>query len=276
MEKLPPEQLERMRPYLFCSDCHEKAAYVSRSTNGRAAHFRSVHLLIDGQVCPQKTLESEKVDTSGYTSVQALKNEEDVFVVDFNFTAEDTTINPRKPKDETGKDGARKRGGYRKFGEASGVGKSEWSRRLSTLLKTLKDDPDFENSHAKIKVFGFEKPINRAFYNTDRFELYQDKLTPGRFPTFFWGSIWNAKHSITGDLWLNTGESKSDLSVIIPKKVFTQISEKYGLTKGDEAAEFEAGWFLLYGWYNKSKRTGKPTLSLLENAIEFITLRLGK
>jgi hypothetical protein len=273
LEKLLPAKLARMRSKLYCSGCYEKAAFVSRSTNGRAPHYRSVHRLVDGSVCPQKSPDSEKVSTQGYQSVQALKNEEDVYVVDFNFEEKKGEVNAIKPEVDSGK---RSRGrGYRKFGEASGYGKSEWSRRLSTLLGILKDDPQFSRSNATIKVFGYPKPIRNAFYNTDNFANYMDKLTPRKFPTFFWGSLWDAGIGEDGSIWLNTGEGALDLSIVIPKDVFGVLKEKCKLSNDEPHKELNGSWFLLYGWYDKSARTGKPYLSLLEPSHEFITLRLG-
>lgn len=277
LEKLPPQKLAKIRTKLYCSTCFEKAAYVSRSSNGRSPHCRSVHQKIDGNDCPQKSAESEKVDTKGYDSVQALKNEEDVYKIDFNFDIGEPVVNPKKPKEDTDNKGRRKRGNYRKFGEASGHGKSEWSRRLSTLLKTLKDDPDFAKSSALIKVMGKNPtPINKLFFFTDNFADYMDYLAPGQYPAFFWGSIWNAKKGGLGDIWLNTGESSTDLSVKLPSKVSVKIREKLKLTEDEFLESLSGSWFLLYGWYNRSKQTGKPTLNLLESQSEFITLRLGQ
>jgi len=273
LEKLGDATLARIRTKLYCSGCFEKAAYVARSTNGRAPHCRSVHQLINGSICPEKSLESEKVSTKGYESVQALKNEQDVYVVDFNFGIDEKKVNPIKPKDENETE-KKKRGSYRKFGEASGEGKSEWSRRLSTLLKTLKEDPLFAKSTAQIKVFGITKPIRNVFYNTDNFSSYMSKLTPGKFPTFFWGSIWDAGEGLDGSIWLNTGEDASDLSIIIPKEVFKALKDKCKLSDDDPYKELNGSWFLLYGWYNKGQ-SGKPYLTLLQPHQEFISLRLS-
>ena len=274
LEKLEPAELARIRIRLYCSGCYEKAAYVARSSNGRAPHCRSVHQLIDGAICPERSPESEKVSTQGYESVQALKNKDDVYVVDFNFGQDETRVNPIKPNDEDNIN-KKKRGAYRKFGEASGEGKSEWSRRLSTLLKTLMEDPKFAQSTAQIKVFGVQKPIRNVFYNTNKFASYRDKLTPGKFPTFFWGSIWDADEGADGTIWLNTGEDSSDLSVKIPKDVFKVLKTKCKLSNDEPFKELCGSWFLLYGWYNKSNTTGKPYLTLLEPHAELITIRLS-
>jgi len=274
LEKLEPTELARIRIRLYCSGCYEKAAYVARSSNGRAPHFRSVHQLIDGDICPERSPASEKVSTQGYESVQALKNKDDVYVVDFNFGQDEARVNPIKPNDENN-NSKKKRGTYRKFGEASGEGKSEWSRRLSTLLKTLMEDPKFARSTAHIKVFGVQKPIRNFFYNTNKFASYSDKLTPGKFPTFFWGSIWDADEGADGTIWLNTGEDSSDLSVKIPKDVFKVLKTKCKLSNDEPFKELCGSWFLLYGWYNKSNTTGKPYLTLLEPHPEFITIRIS-
>ncbi|MBD1584821.1 hypothetical protein [Pseudoalteromonas sp. S16_S37] len=273
LEQLPDNVLARTRAYLYCSGCFEKAAYVSRSINGRAPHCRSVHKLVDGLPCPQKSPESVKVTTEGYDSVRALKNEEDVYKIDFNFGPEETHVNPLKPNDKETQ--GKKRGGYRKHGEASGVGKSEWSRRLSTLLKTLVDDPSFAHSSANIKVFGVTKPIKNVFYFTDNFERYMNYLTPNKFPAFFWGSIWDAQKGNLGDVWLNTSEDTSGLSVRIPPKVFKTLKGKLKMSEDDVLTGCSGGKFLLYGWYNRSQVSGKPLLNLLEPQAEFITLMLG-
>ncbi|MBS3798118.1 hypothetical protein [Pseudoalteromonas sp. BDTF-M6] len=274
LEKLERTELARVRTKLYCSGCFEKAAYVARSSNGRAPHCRSVHQLVDGSICPERSAESEKVSTQGYESVQALKNEGDVYVVDFNFELGEKPVNPHKPKDDSDIE-KKKRGAYRKYGEASGEGKSEWSRRLSTLLKTLKEDPQFARSTAHIKVFGVPKPIRNAFYNTEKFSNYMEKLTPGKFPTFFWGPIWDANEGIDGTVWLNTGEDSLDLSIKIPKDIFKVLKTKCKLSYDDPCKELNGSWFLLYGWYNKSRSSGKPFLTLLEPHPEFITLRLS-
>ncbi|MFT6907940.1 MAG: hypothetical protein ACJAS1_004628 [Oleiphilaceae bacterium] len=274
LEKLEPAELSRVRVRLYCSGCLEKAAYVARSSNGRAPHCRSVHQLVGGTICPERSPESEKVSTQGYESVQELKNENDVYVVDFNFGLDETQVNPIKPKDDENTT-KKKRGSYRKFGEASGEGKSEWSRRLSTLLKTLKADPKFAQSSAHIKVLGVQKPIRNVFYNTDKFSSYMDKLVPGKFPTFFWGSIWNAHEGVDGTVWLNTGDDSLDLSIKIPKDVFRVLKAKCKLSNDEPCKELNGSWFLLYGWYNKSLKTGKPYLSLLEPHPELITMRLS-
>lgn len=274
LEKLDPAKLTNIRSKLYCSGCFEKAAYVARSSNGRAPHCRSVHQLVGGAICPERSPESEKVSSQGYESVQALKNENDVYVVDFNFEQDDLQINPIKPKDDANTT-KNKRGSYRKFGEASGQGKSEWSRRLSTLLKTLKEDPKFAKSSAHIKVFGTEKPIRNVFYNTENFSSYMAKLTPGKFPTFFWGSIWDVNEGADGTVWLNTGEDSLDLSIKIPKEVFSVLKNKCKLSDDESYKELNGSWFLLYGWYNKSVKTGKPYLTLLEPHPELVTLRLS-
>lgn len=273
LEKLPSSKLARIRKKLYCSDCYEKAAYVSRSTNGRAPHCRSVHRLVNGKVCPQKSPESDMVSTQGYRSVQAIKNDQDVYVVDFNFEEKDGVINAIKPEVDSAK---RSKGrGYRKFGEASGQGKSEWSRRLSTLLSTLRSDPQFARSSANIKVFGYTKAIRDTFYNTDNFASYMSKLKPGKFPTFFWGSIWDAGIGSDGGVWLNTGEDEMDLSIKIPEKVFQKLKNKCRLSRDEPHKELNGSWFLIYGWYNKSAKSGKPYLSLLEPFPEFISLLLS-
>lgn len=275
LEQLPDNVLARVRTYLYCSSCYEKAAYVSRSINGRAPHCRSVHKLIDGAMCPQKSPESMKVTSEGYESVSALKNEEDVYRIDFNFGPEDLHVNPIKPHDNEKDKPRNKRGSYRKHGEASGSGKSEWSRRLSTILKTLIDDPSFARSSAMIKVFGNTKPIKNSFYFTDNFEKYMHRLTPGKFPAFFWGSIWDAAQGAAGDVWLNTGEDTAGLSVKIPKSVFEKITKKLKTTNEEVLDGCSGGWFLIFGWYNKSPSTNKPVLNLLESQPEFIALRLS-
>ncbi len=102
-----------------------------------------------------------------------------------------------------------------------------------------------------------------------------DKLTPGKFPTFFWGSIWDANEGADGTVWLNTGEDSSDLSIKIPREVFKELKGKCNLSDDEPWKELNGSCFLLYGWYNKSLSTGKPYLTLLEPHPELITMRLS-
>lgn len=102
LEKLPSLELARVRAALYCSTCFEKAAYVSRGIDGRAPHCRSVHKLVEGKECPQKSAESTKVTTRGYNSVQALKNDDNIYNIDFNFgDKEDSNVHAIKPDDST-------------------------------------------------------------------------------------------------------------------------------------------------------------------------------
>lgn len=273
IESLPDQELIKVRGKLFCPYCYEKAAYVSRSSNGRAPHFRSVHRDINGNQCPEKTPESEKVPTSGYQSVSALLNEENVYKIDFNFASDDGHVNPRKPNEDDITKKKRNKGGYRKYGEATGEGKSEWSRRLSTLLKTLKEDPEFGSSTASIKVFGRTKPIKKCFFNTDA--GYMKALQPGKYPAFFWGSAWDAQEGSNGDVWINTTENYQDLSIKIPKKVFAGLKTRYNLSDDEPHKLLNGSLFLLYGWFKKAKSSGKAYIELCEPQTEYIALKLS-
>ncbi|WP_046005790.1 hypothetical protein [Pseudoalteromonas rubra] len=271
LENLQPSKLAAMKGYLFCPGCFVQAGFVSRGKNGSSPHFRSIHKLVNGKACPEKSNEVERIDGDKPRPVDELRNDENIFVIDFNFGTTDREVKPNKPID-TDDIPPRLRGNYRKFGESGSVGKSEWSRRLSTMLRAVFDNPDFLKEANKIKVFGKLQTMSEVFFHASR---VVNTLNHNRPPAFYYGTIVDAIDE-GKTVWLNIGHSKDELSIPIDKKIFQVLMKRYAISpavKG-QFRDIVGCQFLLYGWYNTSKKK-QHYLSLYEKASAYIALRLS-
>ncbi|KAA1152607.1 hypothetical protein EU510_11140 [Pseudoalteromonas sp. FUC4] len=271
LEDLPEIQFQKVRHHIFCPGCFSQAAFVSRGKDGRAPHFKSVHRQVNGKDCDRKSADTIHIDPNTYKSVNELKNDDNIFVVDFNFGASEQVVKPAKSSKDVEKLYRKKPGTYRKFGEANQIGKSEWSRRLSTILRTLCESDDFVKSNDKIKVMGYVKPINKAFYHAKRVVKY---LKPKSIPAFFYGMIVSTKVMHDGAIWLNIGDNKNELSIMIPKTVLESLKSRHPQLEENENTYplLHGASFLVYGYYNSSKNN-KPYIGLYEKASEFIAFK---
>lgn len=220
--QLLPGELERKRRQLICPACHKKAFFRKDSRDGRGACF-GARPHDDGCAL---AAEDNDMRVPGFGDDQdELLNTGDKIVVDLAFGAAEAQIHldpaPRAP--------FRLRGGAH-VGEG-GPGHAVMHRRLSTLLRTLIDAPNFRYSDQTIAVANQMELPAREFF------VELGNVTPmynGQFRGF-WGQLTDAGEGAGGTLWLNSG-GRGHISFALPLEHRATVMQRYGLASIEDFA----------------------------------------
>lgn len=219
---LHPSDLERMRKQLLCPECEGPAFFRKASRSGRAPCFgaRPHH-----PGCRLAAQDSEHVIEGEPTDLDVLNNPAERIVVDLAFGAPPREIHG-DPNEGQGRAGRSPR-----YGGGNARPDARMHRRLSSLLRTLIEAPNFATSQQLLEIPGqpetrvcdFFVPLLSADSN------FQWRLRG------WWGLISDAKDSDDGSLWLNSG-GRGAISFCIPVEMRTQVLDRFRLEDNEQLA----------------------------------------
>lgn len=206
---LPLIDLERMRQQLTCPECNGPAFFRKGSRTGRAACFGArPHI---GR-CSLAAQDSERVIEGERTDLDVLNNPAERIVIDLAFGA--------KPREFHGdpNEGQGRAGMAPRYVGGNARPNAVMHRRLSSLLRTLIEAPQFSASHQvleianlpEIRVCDFFAPLLATHPNLE-----------GQVRGW-WGLISDAKDGADGSLWLNSG-GRAAMSFCVPAEMRAQV-----------------------------------------------------
>lgn len=233
---LPPMELARKRRLLRCPECNGPAFFRKASRSGRAACF-GARPHADG--CSLAALEHEPEEDGQGADQDILENPGERIVVDFNFGAqaqpehEEAPGFPRNPN---------RRGRFVGDGIRPNA---RIHRRLSSLLRTLVEVPDFSQSDQILEIEGAEEITVRNFFVT------LAAVNPGYAGSFrgFWGMLSDARLAQDGTLWLNSG-GRDDVSFCLDARFVDGVYERYGINDEEDIA---GAYILVFGTLHVSQ-----------------------
>lgn len=200
--RLNPTYLESRRRALICNSCGHEAFFRSASVSGRGPCFGARP---HGPDCPEATVDAGVWGVGGAEQNEPIFNAADRIVIDL------PAADGERVDNDVGGAEHRRRGAGRGFGAEGGAGVNATHRRLSSLLRRLNQNPEFQSMDTIITPpGGYAQTTVRDFFV--RFESAREKAI-GQF-SGLWGMITDASYDQGGSLWLNTG-GRSQISFVI-------------------------------------------------------------
>lgn len=217
---LASETLERRRRLLRCAECNGPAFFRKRSRSGRGACF-GARPHVEG--CNQATADNDLLIPGAGDDQDELYNPGDRIVIDLGYGAQE----PQVHRDQDATQTRRARGG--RFVGDGNRANAEMHRRLSTMLRTLVEAPNFRYSDQIIAVGDHaELPARDFFVNfSDVTRQYS-----GQFRGY-WGLLSDARRGADNTLWLNSG-GRTSMSVCLPEEFVDVIAQRYRLTEDED------------------------------------------
>jgi len=254
--KLPPEELTQKRQFLQCPECGGPAFFRKASRGGRAACFGA------RPHAPQCDLAAPEYDPNadgqGEDQDQLL-NPGNIIVVDLDYGATDQHL----VREAEGLPRNRERRG--RYGREGGRTIAKMHRRLSTLLRSLIEIPEFKYSGQTLEVEGYPDIAVRDFF----VPLLEVTAThEGQFHGY-WGMLSDARRAQDGTLWLNSG-GRDAISFCLPNRLIASLFERYGIEDEEDLA---GAYILVLGTPSVSQRN-KVYCNLAIN--EHMSIRLAQ
>lgn len=232
--RLAPDELERKRHRLICPGCREPAFFRGRSRAGRGPCFGARP---HAPNCDRATELGGAWGNDGPDEVAERVEDERRIVVDFGFGADD-------PGADLGLGPAEQRRGQgRRFvRQGEGPAQAHQSRRLSTLLRTLVEVPDFRDSGQIIEVPGRAALPVCAFFKT----FADTGETDVGQHHGYWGLLTGARE-VNGRMWLNTGRPDRP-SALVPEELRDAFTRRFGA----DLEDYAGAWALIIGSLQQS------------------------
>ncbi|MNR90905.1 hypothetical protein D3C72_218990 [compost metagenome] len=244
----------RKRRFLQCIGCEGPAFFRKATRGGRAACFGARPHIGN---CDFAALDQERRGDGPGEDQDALYNHGNRIVVDLNFGA------PDRPEHETD---PRRAPNPQRMGRYVGDGNrpnAEMHRRLSTLLRTLIDVPNFQYSDQLIVVGNnIEIPVRDFFVPL----LNVTPQYAGQFKGY-WGLLSDAAFDNSGTLWLNSG-GRDNISFCLGSDQVELFSDRHRI----EEEEDLAGSYILVFGEPRISQYGKLFCQIADLA--YVTVRL--
>lgn len=244
---LGEDEINRLRPYLYCHSCNAKANFFRESVSGSQAHFK----LRPGEI--HKDCDEIKYDNDSYKArvkqedarlkqeVEKIKNDTNVIDIvsssEAQFEGLEKALEKAEPKD-TKKTRAKRLVSQKHTIDSDKIRSSEKS--LIQLLKyCMRTTKLLADSEIAIRFKGRLYKVNERIYNF--FEI-SNIPNPSR-PYFFWGSVKYVK-----DLqFLNVGKGER-VSVIIDDSIKDELWKKMRV---DNHRQLLGCNIICFGWANR-------------------------
>ncbi|WP_139093421.1 hypothetical protein [Delftia sp. JD2] len=218
----PSSDLQRMRRQLVCSECNGPAFFRKKSTSGRAACFGARPHRDD---CSLKAQDSEQVVEGEGAEEDILNNPGERIVVDIAYGTQQREVHG-------GGDDVRGRAGRApRFSGVNPRADARMHRRLSSLLRTLVEAPDFEYSSQLMEVAGLDEITVRDFF----VRLLSASRGMRGEVRGWWGTISDANDGKDGDLWINSGE-RGNFSICVPEEMRNEVARRFRFNENEDLA----------------------------------------
>lgn len=210
-ETLSATEKERRKGFLICTECNQPAYFTKKSKDGRGASFGSKSHMDDCTLASSNNVESK----------EGILEEEDQFVNDPRKIILDLSYGSKEIEHVVEK-GAVVPGGKSATGKEHvgyGVGVSNSSRRLSTILRNLIALPKYRTIKQAISM-----PEIGERYACDLFKELKDGETILGEYYLFWGEIisYNAN---AYRVFIQGGYT----DILVVKSVYEEIKDRYKL-----------------------------------------------
>lgn len=252
---LPPVELAQKRRLLKCPECDGPAFFRKASRSGRAACF-GARPHEDG--CSLAAPEHDTQADGQGADQDALENPGERIVVDFNFGAVQQPAHEEAPGLPRN---LNRRGRFISEGEQPDA---RTHRRLSTLLRTLLEVPQFSQSNQILEIVGRDEITVRDFF-IPLADVSEEHIGQYRG---FWGMLSDARVAQNGTLWLNSG-GRDDISFCLDLEQVEGIYERYGIEDEEDIA---GAYILVFGTLQLSQN-GKLYCPIANSG--FMSLRLA-
>ncbi|CAM5785260.1 hypothetical protein CCAE64S_01528 [Castellaniella caeni] len=225
--KLPPGALEQRRRALLCNTCRYEAFFRSASSSGRGPCFGARP---HGPNCVEATVDAGTWGRGGPEAEDPIFNAAGRIIIDLP-PFENDDIN-----DAVGGAAQKRRGVGRVFDAEGGISANSTRRRLSSLLRRLNQDPEFQFSEAAVKPpGGCEATTVKEFFVP--FSKARERASR-RFKGL-WGLITDASYDNEGSLWLNTG-NRNSISFVIAAEWAQKFMDRWAIHSPDELSGAQA------------------------------------
>lgn len=244
----------RKRRLLQCPECDGPAFFRKASRGGRAPCFGARPHIGD---CGLAALDQERRGDGLGEDQDALYNLGNRIIVDLNFGALDHPVHVGDPNRAPNR---RREGRYAGDGDRANA---EMHRRLSTLLRTLIEAPNFRHSDQLIAVNDHPEMAARDFF------VSLPNITHQYIGQFrgYWGLLSDAAYDSSGTLWLNSG-GRNNISFCLNAEYAEVLAERHRF----EDEEDLAGSYILAFGEPRISQNGKFFCSIADPA--YVTLRL--
>lgn len=210
-ETLPFSEKEKRKGFLFCTECNQPAYFTKKSKNGRGASFGSKTHVDDCSLASSSNVESRE---GSLEKVDELINDSRKIILDLTYGSKDiehiveTHLISAVGKSTKGK---------KHIG--SGLGVSNSSRRLSTILRNLVALPQYRLSQQTISM-----PEIGERSACDLFKELSDKNAANGEYYLFWGKI-ESYNSNDYRVFIKGGYT----DILVVKNVYQVIKDRYKL-----------------------------------------------
>lgn len=238
--KLSSPEISQKRQFLICPECHGPAYFRKKSTNGRAACFGARPHNSD---CQYATLDENRVVAGQEEAAEIINNPAERIVVDLNFGPREhvhAVPDENNPLQGNGIAGMHV-GDYAQNNARA-------QRRLSTLLRTLIEVPDFRKSQQTLEIFDEEYPVRNFF--VPFLEIINEHTGSIKG---FWGMLSDARFDGENTVWLNSG-GQGNISFCLSEELFLELRARYRVTDDED---FAGAYALILGKVNVSNKGKK-------------------
>lgn len=241
--------ISRLRRFLQCPTCHAPAFFRRAARNGQAACFGArPHYNGCTENAPLTRLINGEIDDE-----DILHNNGQTIVLDLNFGAPERINHV----DENINFNGNGRGG--RFVGNGNRPNAITHRRLSTLLRNLVIDPNFQHSHQIIEINGENRPVHNLFVKFNQIEQRHINYYHG-----YWGQIADVGVTHDDTIWLNSGE-RDDVSLCLPTTIQQPFFERFRI----QDIEDLVGSYILYLGTLRQSQNGKKYIVIDE--LVFVT-----
>jgi len=229
--RLEPATLEEYRRALICNKCRREAFFRKASSSGRGPCFGARP---HAENCSEATIDAGTWGTGGNQEDEPIFNAAGRIIIDLpRLEGVHDAVEPAGAEQQ-------RRGAGRVFNtEGGGAAANATHRRLSSLLRRLNQDPDFQYSNAIVTPPGTQESTTVAEFFV-RFD--QTRRRALREFKGLWGKITDASFDYKGDLWLNTGPRESTISFVIGKDIEQRFLERWRII---DIEQFAGAWALI-------------------------------
>lgn len=225
--QLDAATISELRRFLECPTCHAPAFFRRAARNGQAACFGArPHYADCIETAPLTRLINGENDDE-----DILHNDGQRIVLDLNFGAAEPIYHIDENIDNTGN------GRGTRFVGNGNRPNAIAHRRLSTLLRSLVLNPNFQNSRQVIEINGLENFICDFFVQFSTINQNHVNNFHG-----YWGQIADIGIS-NGTTWLNSGVH-DDVSLCLPMEIQQSFFERFRI---DDAEELVGSYILYLG-----------------------------
>lgn len=228
-------ELSEKRRYLACPECQGPAFFRKATRNGRAACFGARPHQPNCSLAAQD--ETRIIDGHGDIA-DVINNPGERIVVDLDFGANQHV----HAEPHVGAFHGRARAGIH-IGNNNG-NNARMHRRLSSLLRTLIEVPQFGNSNQILEIMGREIPVKDFFVPLLGIQNVHLNSLRG-----FWGMLSDIGAGQPGTVWLNSG-GRGNISFCINEEEFVNVCHRFNI---DDEEDFAGAYVLVIGEAKRSQ-----------------------